>query len=190
MLRVLGRSSSINVRKVLWTCGEIGLEFEQEAWGSGFKDAKSPEFLALNPNGLVPVIIDDGLVLWESHAIIRYLDDKHDGGLLPADIGRRAIADQWMCWQATELNDAYRYAFISLVRKNPAFNDPEQVRASIAAWIRNLDILEAQLDTSGGHVAGADFTLADVPIGLCVHRWFMTPVDERPSHPAVSAYYE
>jgi len=73
MLRVLGRVSSINVRKVLWTCDEIGLPFEREDWGLGFRSAQSPEFLALNPNGLVPVIVDEGFVLWESNTICRYL---------------------------------------------------------------------------------------------------------------------
>lgn len=190
MLKILGRSSSINVRKVLWLCGELELAFEQEAWGAGFRDARSPEFLKLNPNGLVPVIIDDGLVLWESHAIIRYLDEKHRGGLLPADIGERALVDQWMYWQATELNGAYIYAFIALVRKSPEYSDPQRIRASIEAWKSQLDILEAQLLATGGYVAGADFTLADIPIGLTVHRWYMTPIDDRPSYPAIAAYYE
>lgn len=190
MLRILGRSSSINVRKVLWACGEIGLEFEQEEWGVGHRDARSPEFLKLNPNGLVPVIIDDGLVLWESDAIIRYLNDKHLGGLMPAETGRRVIAEQWLCWHATEMNNAYRYAFIGLVRKLPGYGDPDRIKASVAEWIGTLDILDARLAETGGHVAGESFTLADIPVGLGVHRWYNTPIDDRPDHPAVAAYYE
>jgi len=190
MLKILGRSSSINVRKVLWACGEIGLDFEQEEWGAGYRDARSPEFLKLNPNGLVPVVIDDGLVLWESDAIIRYLNDKYDGGLMPAEPGRRAIAEQWLCWQATEMNNAYRYAFVGLVRKHPDYGDAERIKASIADWIGMLGILDAALAEAGGHVAGEAFTLADIPVGLAVHRWYNTPVDDRPDHPAVAAYYE
>ncbi len=190
MLQILGRASSLNVRKVLWLCEELGLAFEREDWGAGFRSAQSPEFLALNPNGLVPVIRDGEFVLWESNTICRYLAAKHGRvDLLPAEPAPRAQVEQWMDWQATELNGAWTYAFMALVRKSPAHRDEAQILASAAAWQRQMGILEARLSVTGAFVAGSRFTLADVVVGLSVHRWLMTPV-ERPDLPAVARYYD
>ena len=190
MLKILGRGNSINVRKVLWTCDEIGLPFEREDWGGEHRSTRTPDFLALNPNGLVPVLLDGDAVLWESNTIIRYLAAKHGRtDLLPAEPLSRARVEQWLDWQATESNNAWRYAFQALVRKNPAYDDPAQVQLSAARWADTTAILEAQLETAGGYVAGNDFTLADIGIGLSVNRWFLTPI-ERPDFPAVAAYYD
>ena len=190
MLRILGKSSSINVRKVLWCCAELGLGHDHEPWGSGFRSTQTDEFRRLNPNALVPVIEDDGFVLWESNTICRYLASRHGGGqLLSADPAARARVEQWMDWQATELNNAWRYAFMALVRHSPAHGDADALAASVANWNRHMQILDAQLDKTGAHAAGADFTLADIVLGLSTNRWFMTPM-ERPRLPAVEAYYE
>jgi glutathione S-transferase len=122
-MRILGRTSSINVRKVLWTCDEIGLSYHREDWGAGFKPTSSREFLALNPIGLVPVIEDENGVLRESNSICRYLAAKAGRtDLLPADPYRRAGVEQWMDWQATDLNASWNYAFLALVRNNPAYD--------------------------------------------------------------------
>ena len=105
MLRVLGQSASINVRKVLWTCAELDLHVEHVE--------SDPQLLAKNPNALVPVIQDGDFILWESNAICRYLAGKHPRGtLLPEDPAGRARVEQWMDWQATELNSAWRHAFM------------------------------------------------------------------------------
>ena len=190
MLEILGRSTSINVRKVLWLCAELALPFRQEAWGTGFRSTNVPEFLALNPNGLVPVIRDDGFVLWESNAICRYLATRQAReDLLPTDLQARAIVDQWMDWQATELNDAWRYAFMGLVRKSPAHGDPTAIAASIEQWNRRMTMLDARLAQTRAYTAGETFTLADIGIGVSTHRWFATPI-ERPALAAVDAYYE
>jgi glutathione S-transferase len=181
MLRILGKASSINVRKVLWTCEEIGIAYTRADGG--------PE-LARNPNGLVPVIVDGDFVLWESNSIIRYLANKWAAGaLLPCEPQARAEVDRWIDWQATELNNSWRYAFSAIVRRNPAFGDARQVEASTANWTRMMGILEGRFATTGAYVAGTAFTLADIPIGLSVNRWFMTPM-ERPTFAAVAAYYE
>lgn len=190
MLEILGRSTSINVKKVLWLCAELGLPYRQESWGTGFRSTNVPEFLALNPNGLVPVIRDGAFVLWESNAICRYLAAKEGrGDLLPHELHARAIVEQWMDWQATELNDAWRYAFMSLVRKSPAHGDPAAIAASIEQWNRRMTMLDARLAQTGAYVASEAFTLADIGIGVATHRWFATPID-RPALPAVEAYYE
>jgi glutathione S-transferase len=190
MLKILGKSSSINVRKVLWTCAELGLPFEREDWGAGFRPTAAPEFVALNPNAMVPVIVDAGFVLWESNAICRYLCARDKGdALLPAAPQQRALVEQWMDWQATELNTAWRYAFMALVRQNAAFSDPVQVRASIDNWNRQLGILDAHLQGADGFVAGDSFTLADIVLGLSINRWLLTPM-ARPDYPALAAYYQ
>ncbi len=190
MLRILGRASSINVRKVLWTCREIGIAYSREDFGTGFAPTNTPEFLRMNPNGLVPVIEDEEGVLWESNTICRYLAAKHGRtDLLPAGPGARAVVEQWMDWSATDLNASWRYAFIGLIWRDPAFQDAAQIAASIVKWNAMMGILERHLASTGAFATGDAFTLADVVLGLSVNRWLMTPI-ERPDTPAVSAYYE
>ncbi len=189
MLKILGKSSSINVRKVLWTCAELGLPFEREDWGDGFRPTASPEFVALNPNAMVPVIVDGGFVLWESNTICRYLCAQHGGdSLLPNAPQSRARVEQWMDWQATELNSAWRYAFMALVRHSAAHADAAQIQASVANWNRQLGILDRHLHATGAFAAGDSFTLADIVLGLSINRWLLTPL-ERPDYPALAAYY-
>lgn len=190
MLKILGRSSSINVRKVLWTCEELGLAYEQEHWGMGFQPTDAPEFKALNPNSLVPVLRDGNFVLWESNTICRYLATREQRfDLLPNSAAQRAIVEQWMDWQATQLNTAWRYAFMALVRKSDAYADPAAIQASVESWNRHMAILDAQLARTGAYATGPAFTLADIVLGLSTHRWFMTPM-ERPHLSAVEAYYD
>jgi len=190
MLKILGKPISINVRKVLWLCEELALPYEHEAWGAGYRDTQVPEFLALNPNALVPVVVDGDAVLWESNTICRYLAARQGrDDLLPRDALARAHVEQWMDWQAGELNNSWRYAFMGLVRRSETHRDAAAIEASAAAWNRHMVILERQLDKSGDFVAGSTFTLADIVLGLSVNRWFMTPI-ERPGLPLVQAYYD
>nr|WP_314541625.1 glutathione S-transferase [uncultured Massilia sp.] len=194
MIRILGKATSINVRKVLWTCRELGLAFEREDWGSGFRPTQDPAFLALNPNAMVPVLIDGNhgnLVLWESNTICRYLATRYDTGegnsLLPREPGARARVEQWMDWQATELNNAWRYAFMALVRGSESHRDAGQVAASCAGWNRHMGMLTRQLAHTGAFVAGDAFSLADVVLGLSANRWLMTPM-EREACPDIDAW--
>ena len=190
MLQVLGRSSSINVRKVLWTCDELGLPCAREDWGMGFASTLAPEFLALNPNALVPVIKDEGFVLWESNTICRYLAAREGRtDLLPAEPRARALVEQWIDWQAGQLNNAWRYAFLALSRKSPAHTDAAAITASVHDWNRQMRVFEAQLVKTGAYAVGHSFTLADIVLGLSVHRWLKTPM-VRPELPAVAAYVE
>jgi glutathione S-transferase len=190
MLKVLGKPTSINVRKVLWTCEEIGRAVDLEPYGAGFRPIDTPEFTALNPNALVPVIVDDGLVLWESNTICRYLAGRAQrDDLLPFAPAPRARVEQWMDWQATDLNSAWRYAFMSLVRQSAAHQDPAAIAASVAEWNRLMRIADGQIARTGAFIAGNAFTLADVVVGLSTHRWFMAPI-ERPALRALQEYYE
>lgn len=190
MLKILGKASSINVRKVLWTCAELNLPFDREDWGSGFRATTDPAFLRLNPNAMVPVLRDGDFVLWESNSIIRYLAGEHGGShLYPAAPKSRARVDQWMDWQATDLNRSWSYAFMALARQSPAHQDACAIEASCQDWTRCMRILDQRLAETGAHVAGEAFTLADIPVGLSVNRWFETPFD-KPALPAVAAYYD
>ena len=188
--KLLGHARSINVRKVLWLCAELGLAIDHEEWGGGRRSTTTPEFLALNPNGLVPVLIDGDLVLSESNTICRYLAARAGrGDLLPSEPAARARVEQWMDWQATDLNNAWRYAFLALIRKSATHTDAAAIAASATEWNRLMRILDAQLATTGAYAAGPGFTLADIVLGLSTNRWFMTPI-ERPVLPAIAAYYE
>ena len=189
MLKILGRASSINVRKVLWTCAEIGLSFEREDWGLGFRPTSDPAFTALNPNALVPVVVDGDFVLWESNTICRWLAAEHGrDDLLPPAPRERAQVERWMDWQATELNGAWRYAFQALVRKSPLHQDRVQIDASVRDWNRAMALLDAHLQRAGDFAAGTAFTLADVVLGLSTQRWLASPI-ERPPLQALTGYF-
>lgn len=192
MLQILGKTSSINVRKVLWTCAELRLAFEQEDWGAGFRPLDTPEFISLNPNAMVPVIRDGDFVLWESNSIIRYLASRYQPGegadtLYPHDVYARARCDQWLDWQASELNRAWSYAFLALVRRSPAHQDAAQIAQSCANWNRQMSLVERQLAKTGAYIAGPHFSLADIAIALSVNRWLDTPL-EHADLPSVGAY--
>ena len=188
-MRILGRVTSSNVRKVLWTADLIGIGYEHEDWGLPLRDPKVPEFLALNPNGTVPVIVDAGFVLWESSAIMRYLGQKGGRDLWPAEVRERALVDQWLTWQATELLPSWLYAVTAFLAKNPDFKDPERIAQSVDKWSANMRMLEAQLSAGGGYVANGRLSLADLALALSSHRWFSTPFD-RPELPAVTEHYQ
>lgn len=189
MLRILGRPTSINVRKVLWAAAECGLAFEHEPEWAASRDVRSAEFLALNPNGLVPVLVCDDGVLWESNAICRYLAGRAGRtDLLPAEPHPRAEVEKWMDWQASELNGAWRAAFLGLVRRHPDHvGDEVAIARSAAQWNGLMLLLERRLAETGACVAGAGFTLADVVLGLSLQRWLLTPI-ARPQTPALLAY--
>lgn len=188
MLQILGKTSSINVRKVLWTCAELGLSFEQEDWGSGFRATDVAEFRALNPNAMVPVIRDGDFVLWESNSIIRYLAGRYHGeSLYPSDPCERARCDQWIDWQASELNRAWSYAFLALVRHSPAHQDRQEIDLSCANWMKHMAIVEGQLERTGAFIAGHAFSLADIPIALSINRWLETPL-RHDEFAAIAAY--
>ena len=178
------------MRKVLWTCAELGLSLEREDWGGDTRSTSDPAFLAINPGGMVPVLVDGQLVLSQSNAICRYLaarEGRRD--LLPVGAGERAVVEVWMDWQASELNNAWRVAFMGRVRKLPDFQDPQAQAASIDAWNAAMTLLDRHLDTSGAYVCGDTFTLADIVLALSTNRWECTPMD-RPGLPALAAWMQ
>lgn len=189
MLKLLGRTSSINVRKALWTAAETGVVFvHEEDWG-GVRRTDGPDFLALNPNKLVPVLVTDDGPLWESNTICRYLATAAGrSDLLPSEPFARADVEKWMDWQAADLNNAWRPAFMALVREDTGFSRTEVLR-SIGKWNAMMQVLDRRLVDTGSYVTGPAFTLADIVLGLSVQRWLLTPM-ERPATPALVAYRE
>ena len=191
MSRLLGRTTSINVRKVLWTLAEVGEPFTHEAdWASAAAPTRTPAFLDLNPNGLEPVYQDERGVLWQSSTICRYLARKYDrDDLLPTDPAAAAAVEMWMDWQATELNTAWTYAFMSLVRGADGYGDADLVGHSINRWTGMMQILDARLTATGCFAAGETFTVADIVLGLSAHRYFSTPFEHAPL-PAVRLWMQ
>ena len=188
MLKIWGRTNSINVQKVLWTCAELGLPYERIDAGMQFGVNNTPEYKALNPNGLVPLINDDGFVLWESHAIVRYLARKHGlGTLCPADAQTAADADRWMEWYSTTLWNHMKPVFWNLIRTPPEkrnMTEVEDNRKKLAAY---LEMANAHL-AKNEHFAGASFTMADIPHAVLAHRWFNVPI-ERPPLPHYERWF-
>jgi glutathione S-transferase len=190
MLKIYGRANSINVRKVLWLCAELGLPFERSDWGRGFRPTSEPEYLALNPVGVVPTIDDDGFVLRESQAIVRYLASKHGReDLYPASLRERALVEQWLDWAATDLYQGVRPVFLGITVKMADYADPAVIARGAADWTRQMKVLEAHLAAGNAHMLGNNFTIADIPIGLVVNRWMSIPF-EKPALPSVAAYYD
>jgi glutathione S-transferase len=189
MLKIWGRTNSINVQKVLWCCGELGLEYERIDAGMEFGVNSTPEYKAMNPNGLVPTIADDGFILWESHAIVRYLARKHGTGKLwPDDLRVTADADRWMEWSATTMWQNLRPVFWNLVRTPPEKRDMVLVEDHRKKWAANLEIVEANL-AHRDYIAGKSFTMGDIPMGVAAYRWFGMPI-ERPPLPHFERWYK
>lgn len=189
MLKILGRKNSSNVQKVIWACEEMNLPFEREDVGGPFGRNKDPEYLALNPNGTVPTIVEDGFSMWESNAIIRHLASRHGAGTLwPKDAHERAHADQWMDWQQTVVNPALGPLFLNLVRLKPEQRDMNAVKAAREKTAAALAILDRRL-AKNNFVAGARFTMGDIPLGIATYRWFTMPI-EREDLPALKGWYD
>jgi glutathione S-transferase len=190
MLKVWGRITSINVQKVLWCLAETGTPYERIDAGLAFGKNTEAWFREMNPNALVPVIDDDGFVLWESNSIVRYLAGKHGmGTLCPDSPQARADADRWMEWHSTSAwGTALRIAFFNLYRVAPDKRDDKAVEVAIAQSIQHFRLLDAHL-SSRDYVTGDAFTMGDIPLGCAVHRFLNMPFD-RPSLPALEAWYE
>ena len=188
MLRIWGRVSSVNVQKVVWCADEIGLAYERLDVGGRFGGNDTADYLAMNPNGLVPVIDDGGFILYESNAIVRYLAAKHtSAGLWPEDLRRRADTDRWMEWQATAYTPAMWAAFWNLIRTPEDKRDAQAVEGSRAKSEKLSAILDAHL-ASRRFLCGGEFTAADIVTGCAAHRWLNLPLERTP-RPHLERWY-
>lgn len=189
MLKLWGRISSINVRKVVFAAQLLDLPFERIDTGPAFGFTRTAEFLAVNPNGMVPAIEDDGFVLWESNAIVRYLCAKHAHiGLYPADLRTRFDAERWMDWQQTTLNGAGREAFLQLFRTPAEQRNPQAIADSVAATEPLLSLLDRHL-AQRPFLAGERLSMADIPIACEMHRWWGLPL-AHPEHPHLRHWFD
>ena len=178
MLKIWGRNTSINVQKVMWAVGELGLPHERIDVGGAFGRNNEPAYLAMNPNGLVPTLEEeDGFVLWESNSIVRYLAAKYGAGTLePADLRARARAISWMDWQLTVASPALTPVFWGLIRTPPEKRDAAAIEAGKVKSMAAMKILDAQLETA--FVAGDTLSMGDIPVALVAYR-FRRLVEER-----------
>jgi glutathione S-transferase len=188
MLRIWGRVSSVNVQKVVWCADEIGVAYERIDVGGKFGGNDTAEYLAMNPNGLVPVIDDAGFILYESNAIVRYLAAKHSSaGLWPREPQPRADADRWMEWQSTAYTPAMWAAFWNLIRTPADKRDAKAVEGSRAKTEKLSAILDAHL-ASRRFLCGDEFTAADIVNGCAAHRWLNLPLQRTP-RPNLERWY-
>jgi glutathione S-transferase len=189
MLTVWGRKNSINVQKVMWTVAELGLEHERIDVGRQYGGLDTAEFHAMNPNRLIPTIDDNGTVVWESNAVVRYLAAKYGaGGLWPEDAARRGRADQWMDWMVTVIVPHLFSAFIGLIRTPAEQRDSAAIAASADEMAVSWRILDAHL-AALPYVAGEALSMADIPLGCACHRYYALDI-QRPEMPHLVAWYE
>ena len=189
MLKIWGRLSSINVRKVVLAAQWLEIPFERTDAGLEFGIVKTPEYLARNPNGLIPAMEDDGFVLWESNVIVRYLCAKHSAGrFYPQALPQRFDAERWMDWQQTTFNPAGRNAFVQLIRTPAEKRSADLVAQSVAATDALLALLDTHL-ARHAYMAGDTFTMADIPIACEIHRWYGLPL-ERAARPHLDRWYQ
>ena len=188
MLKVYGRGNSVNVQKVMWVIGELGLDCERLDVGGVFGQNDQDWYLALNPMGLVPVLDDHGYILWESHSIVRYLPRKHESGLYPSDAKDCGGVDKWMDWQIGFQQPAITPAFWGLIRTPEAERDMAAVQASSTETARLYGIVDAHLQ-GRDFMAGGQLTLADIPVGAMTYRWYDLEV-EHPDYPNLRAWYD
>ena len=180
MIKIWGRRSSSNVQKVLWCCDELGLVYEQVDIGGPFGGTDSEAYRKLNPNGRVPTIEDGDFVLWESHAILRYLTAKYaEGRLLPATAEGRARADQWCCWEQQALVLAVWPVFNTMVHTPEDQRDQAQLARDLATAAATLAILDRHL-ADQPYLAGDAFSIGDMPAAIWTYRWYAMAI-ERPA---------
>lgn len=188
MLKIWGRKNSSNVRKALWCAEEAGLAYERIDAGGAFGVVNDAPYRALNPNGVVPTLEDEGFVLWESNTIVRYLAARYAPKLYPQDLQQRASAEKWMDWTTSSLAAPFRTVFWGTVRTPPEQRDVAAIQAAIDTCADLLAIPEATL-AQQPYLTGAQFGIGDIPLGCFIYAWFEMPI-ERPAQPHLAAWYE
>ncbi len=188
MLRILGRKTSINVQKVMWLTEEMDVEVERVDIGGSFGGNDTPEYLAKNPNGLIPTLEDGDFTLWESQAICRYIAEKYGSPpWAPEDATGRALAGQWMDWYITKMHPPITVIFLALIRTEPEDRDMDAVSKAVDQAAELWTLLDAQL-AKADYLTGDAPTMADIPAGCAVNRWYVLDI-ERPSLPNLEAWH-
>lgn len=190
MLKILGRATSSNVQKVVWICEELNVAYERTDIGGPFGGNDQAEYLSLNPNGRVPTIDDDGFVLWESNAIVRYLADKHGTGtpFRPDDAQTRASADRWMDWTLSTLAGTHVPVYQGLIRTPEAERDMPKIAAARDGWAKANQVLENWL-ADHEYLSGDAFGIGDIPASPFTFRWFNLDI-EREDFPNLKRWHD
>ena len=189
MLKLWGRTNSINVMKVIWTLEELGLPYERIDAGMEFGIVNSDAYKSINPNSRVPTIDDDGFTLFESNTIVRYLCATHSmGKMYLEDLRARADAERWMDWATAQVQPVMTPVFWNLIRTTEAKRNHAAVAENTIATNRTMSVLEWGL-ASRPYLGGNTLGMGDIVVGAWVHRWYALPID-RPDLPRVRAYYE
>jgi glutathione S-transferase len=192
MLKIWGRATSINVQKVMWAIGELGLPHERIDIGGPFGKNREAAYLAMNPNGLVPTLEeDDGFLLWESNSIVRYLAAKHGAGTLePKDLRERASANRWMDWQLSTCAPTIHPLFWGLVRTPPEKQDHAAIDTAREKTAALMKIVDAQLAKTQ-YLACDSFSMGDIPIALTAYRFRrLVPEAQRQGMPHLDRWYQ
>jgi glutathione S-transferase len=190
MLSIWGRKTSSNVQALMWCVGELGLAYQRHDVGHVHGGLDAPEFLAMNPNGTIPVLRDGGgPPLWETGAVLRYLCNRYGADpFWPSDFAARADVDMWAEWAKLNVTLGFTMPiFWRVVRTAPAAINGPAVREATAALAKHFNIAEARLAHTS-FLCGDHLTLADIQFGHVLYRYFDIPI-ERPSHPVLRAYY-
>ena len=187
---LLGRANSSNVMKVVWVMEELGIPYARTDMGGPHGGTDAPDYRAKNPNGVIPTLVEDDFVLWESNAVVRYLVQSQAPGhaMWPDDLRSRASIDRWMDWQQTTLNRPQSTVFQGLVRIAPERRDLAAIAAATTEATRCWTLLDGIL-ARVPYVAGPVFTLADIALGVHVHRWVSFDL-ARPPQPHLRGWYE
>jgi glutathione S-transferase len=188
MLKIWGRVNSINVQKPLMVLEEVGLPYERIDAGLHFGVNNTDAYKAMNPNGVVPTIDDDGFILWESNSVARYLARKYGNGRLwPADVQAQANQDRWMDWQQTTMIGPVNAMFAPLIR-GMGDTSPEAIEKGRERSGQVLAMLDAWL-ADNENISGDIFGVADCVLGPSIHRWYNLPV-ERPKLANLERWFE
>jgi glutathione S-transferase len=188
MLKIYGRNTSSNVQKAMWGVGELNLKYERLDVGGGFGKNKEPDYLAMNPNGLVPTLVEGDFILWESNSIVRYLARAYGAGTLePSDPKQIARASQWMDWQLSVVGPAIFQAFWGLIRTPAEKRDMAAIAESQRKTTEAMKMLDTQLGRTA-YVAGDAFSMGDIPVGVMAYR-FRQLCPERPNMPNLERWF-
>lgn len=188
-ITVFGRDTSANVQKVRWALAELGLEYEHIQLGGRYGGNRKPEYLALNPNGLVPTLRDGDLMLWESHAIVRYLAAQYGPGRLwPDEPVARAECDRWTDWTTTTFQPAWIDVFWRFYRTPPKQRDAAAIARGVADTEKCFAIMDDRLEKSR-FLAGGELTYADLVAGIPLFRWTTMGLEPRRSFANVDRWH-
>ena len=177
MIELWGRKNAYNVQKTSWMLAELGLEYAHHDLGSHPGDLESPEFLELNPHARIPVLVDDGAVIWESNTILRYLGAKYSAGdLWPLDPFERSRAERWMDWELTKLQESFISLFWNYYRTPEESRDRELIDRAGRACTEHLRQLDRHL-AKQEFLAGDRLTVGDIPCAVCLYRYFNMGLD-------------